>query len=237
MTKSTKIREVVFFLTEPLRCRNNNEKTFPFPTNVWNGCQDVLVASHVCTWALHEDVCEWKPGAFVLCQRTGLLLPRQLGVSRMSLTSSAGPLTSNAPLMVDKLIGLGQAWWQMGTFLCLRQHGKASVCFSAPSLQMQASYFHEMLRGNRFLLYGTTVKRQILHPSKLQNGKGRCKETHRCDVITPPQEEESALVEHKNTGATHINSVFFFFLCRFLTRGKQNVKQMLWFICRLLTTQ
>lgn len=234
MIKSTKIREVVFtYFTEPLRCRNSDEKTVPFPTNVWNGCQDVLVASHVCTWALHEDVCEWKPGAFVLCQKTGLLLHRQLSVSRMSLTSSAGLLTSNAPLMADKLIGLGQAGRQMGTFLRLRQHSKASVCFSGPSFQMQANYFHKMLRGNRFLLYGTTVKCQILHPPKLQNGKDRCKATHRCDVITPPQEEESALVEYKNTGATHINSFCFFSL----TCGKQNVKQMLWFICRLLTTQ
>lgn len=53
----------------------------------------------------------------LLCSaKTGLLLHRQLGVSRSSLTSSAGPLTSNAPLMADKLIGLGQAGQQMGMF-------------------------------------------------------------------------------------------------------------------------
>ena len=56
--------------------------------------------------------------------KTGLLLHRQLGVSRSILTSSAGPLTSNTPLMADKLIGLGQTGQQMGTFKSQGSAGK-----------------------------------------------------------------------------------------------------------------
>lgn len=46
--------------------------------------------------------------------RAGLLLHRQLDTSRSSFTSSAGAPTSNAPLMADKVIWLGQTGQQMG---------------------------------------------------------------------------------------------------------------------------
>lgn len=62
--------------------------------------------------------------------KAGLLLHRQLGVSRRSLTSSTGPLTSNAPLMADKLIGLGQAGQQMGTFTFMAAQQKLSAVHS-----------------------------------------------------------------------------------------------------------
>lgn len=59
--------------------------------------------------------------------KTGLLLHRQLGVSRSSLTSSAGPLTSNTPLIADKLIGFGQAGQQMGMFTFMAAQQNLSV--------------------------------------------------------------------------------------------------------------
>lgn len=104
----------------------------------------------------------------LLCSaETALLLHRQLSASRSNLTSSAGPLTSNTLLMADKLIGLGQAGQQMGTFR-FKAAQKTSVCFSGLSFKIQTSYFHEMLRGNRFLVYGKAIKCQILDSSKQQ---------------------------------------------------------------------
>lgn len=90
------------------------------------------------------------------CQDTLGCLHRQLGVSRSSLTSSAGRRTSNTPLMADKHIGTGQTGHQMGTFrlktaTTTKTH---SVCFSGLPFETQASYFHEMLRGNRFWFMG-----------------------------------------------------------------------------------
>lgn len=77
---------------------------------------------------LREDV--WNGNQVLLCSaKTGLLLHRQLGVSRSSLTSSAGTLTSNTPLMADKLVGLGQAGQQMGTFMFKAAQRNFSVLF------------------------------------------------------------------------------------------------------------
>lgn len=92
------------------------------------------------------------------CQDTLGCLHRQLGVSRSSLTSSAGRLTSNTPLMADKHVGSGQAGQQMGTFrlktAATTTKNLHSVCFSGPPFKSQAGYFHEMLRGNRFWFMG-----------------------------------------------------------------------------------
>lgn len=123
--------------------------------------------SHVCTWVLHEDVCEWKPGAFVLCQKTGPLLRRQLGASRISLTSSAGALTSNTPLMADKLIGPRQAGQQMGTLTSEAAQQNLGVLLRPLHSKCRPAIF---MRGNGLLLYGTPVKCQILPSSKLQLG-------------------------------------------------------------------
>lgn len=87
--------------------------------------------------------------------RAGLLLHRQLGMSRSSLTSSAGAPTSNAPLMADKVIGLGQTGQQMGI------GGKENILLSGPLFESQASYFHWMLRGNRLPLYERAIKKSI----------------------------------------------------------------------------
>lgn len=104
----------------------------------------------------------------LLCSaKTGLLLHRQLAVSRSSLMSSAGLLTSNTPLMADKLVGFGQAGQQMGTFMFEAAQQKTPVCFSGPPFKIRASYFHEMLRGNGFLVYGKAIKCQILDWSRL----------------------------------------------------------------------
>lgn len=72
------------------------------------------------------------------CQDTLGCLHRQLGVSRGSLTSSAGRLTSNTPLMADKHIGTRQAGQQMGTFrlktaaATTTKKNLHSVCCSKP---------------------------------------------------------------------------------------------------------
>lgn len=77
----------------------------------------------------------------LLCSaKTGLLLHCQLGVSRSSLTSSAGPVTSNTPLMADKLIGLGQAGQQMGTFTFKAAQQKLSV-LPRPPIQNPGQIF------------------------------------------------------------------------------------------------
>lgn len=67
----------------------------------------------------------------LLCSaKAGLLLHRQRDVSTSSLTSSAGPLTSNTLLMADKLIGSGQAGQQMGTFTSKAAQQPLSVLLS-----------------------------------------------------------------------------------------------------------
>lgn len=100
-----------------------------------------------------------------------LLLHRQLAVSRSRLTSSAGGHTSNTPLMADKVVGPGPAGQQMGTFGCGKRQWASQVC----CWRVQASYFHWMLRGNRFLVYGKAIKRQNLDSSKTEKAKVRLK--------------------------------------------------------------
>lgn len=90
--------------------------------------------------------------------RAGLLLHRQLHTSRGSFTSSAGAPTSNAPLMADKVIWLGQTGQQMG--MEKKKKGKENILFSGPLFKSQASYFHWMLRGNRLPLYGRAIKKK-----------------------------------------------------------------------------
>lgn len=98
-----------------------------------------------------------------------LLLHRQLAASRSRLTSSAGGHTSNTPLMADKVVGPGPAGQQMGTFGCGERQCASQVhCWRA-----QASYFHWMLRGNRFQVYGKAIKRQNLDSSKTEKTKVR----------------------------------------------------------------
>lgn len=119
-------------------------------------------------FVLCVDICEWKPGA--LCSaKAGLLLHRQHAVSRSSLTSSAGPRTSNATLMTDKHIGFGRAGQQMGTFtVCSRRRSEPSACFSGSLFQTQAAYSNDMLRGKGFLLYGKAITCQFLEWSEVQ---------------------------------------------------------------------
>lgn len=98
-----------------------------------------------------------------------LLLHCQLTAPQSRLTSSAGGHTSNTPLMADKVVGPGPAGQQMGTFGCSeRQRASQVHCWRAG-----ASYFHWMLRGNRFLVYGKAIKRQNLDSSKTENAKVR----------------------------------------------------------------
>lgn len=101
----------------------------------------VLVTRH----GFHVWVCYvWMSvngNQVLLCSaKAGLLLHRQLGVSRSSLTSSTGPLTSNTPLMADKLIGLGQAGQQMGTFTFKAAQKNLSVLLR-PSIQNPGQLF------------------------------------------------------------------------------------------------
>lgn len=70
--------------------------------------------------------CLWVE-TFCALPKCGLLLRRQLGVFRSNLTSSAGPLTSNAPLMADKLVGSGQAGQQMGAFYVQSSMAKKKI--------------------------------------------------------------------------------------------------------------
>lgn len=94
--------------------------------------------------------------------RADLLLHRQLDTSRSSFTSSAGAPTSNAPLMADKVIWLGQTGQQMGMEKKnpKKTKGKENILFSGPLFKSQASYFHWMLRGNRLPLYGRAIKKK-----------------------------------------------------------------------------
>lgn len=122
---------------------------------------------HGCMWVCYVRMSANGNQVLLCSAKTGLLLHRQLGVSRSSLTSSAGPRTSNTPLMADKLIGLGQAGQQMGMFTFKAAQQKLSG-LSGPPFKIQASYFHEMLRGNGFLVYGKAIKCQILDWSEQQ---------------------------------------------------------------------
>lgn len=135
----------------------------------------------------------------LLCSaKTGLLLHRQLGVSRSSLTSPAGPLTSNTPLMADKLIGLGQARRQMGTFRFKAAQQNLSVLLR-PSIQDPGHLFswdvkRKQVSGlwesnkvsNPWLVKAAAClkEREKKDLCEVRNDKGRWKETHWCDVIT-----------------------------------------------------
>lgn len=141
-----------------------------------------------------------------LCRaKAGLLLHRQLGASRSSLTSPAGPLASNTPLMADKLGWVWSCRTTNGHILHPKPRSKHSACFVGPSpLKTRASYFHEMFRGNGFVVYGKAIKCQILDWSKQQlvhrkkrekedlrevmNDRDRWKETGSCDVMAFLQE-------------------------------------------------
>lgn len=86
--------------------------------------------SHVCVWVCYAMM-PVNGNQVLLCfAKTGLLLHRQRGVSRSSLMSSAGPLTSNTRLMADKLIGLGQARTTNGHVYVRGRHRKRPQCAS-----------------------------------------------------------------------------------------------------------
>ena len=76
----------------------------------------------VCMWVC----CMWTSlngNQVLLCSaKAGLLLQRQLGASRSSLTTSAGPLTSNTPLMADKLIWVWSGRTTNGHICVPQQH-------------------------------------------------------------------------------------------------------------------
>lgn len=55
-------------------------------------------------------------------------------------TGSAGGLTSNTPLMADKVVGPGPAGQQMGTF-GLKTARRASMCFSGSPLEIPGQLF------------------------------------------------------------------------------------------------
>lgn len=152
-------------------------------------------SSHV--GVLRVDGCEWKPGA--LCSaNTGLLLHRQLGVSRSSLTSSAGPLTSNTPLMGDKLIGLGRTGQQMGTFTFKAAQQNLSVLLRPSVLNPGQVFSWDVKRkwlsglwecykmSNPWLVKAAAClkKKKWKDFCKVRNDKGRWKKTGWCDVIT-----------------------------------------------------
>lgn len=105
------------------------------------------------------------------CQDTLGCLHHQLGVSRSSLTSSAGRLTSNTPLMADKRIGSGQAGQQMGTFK-LKTATTTNPPPPSPSLLLRPSVrkpgqlFSWDVKRKQVLVYGKAIKCQILDSSE-----------------------------------------------------------------------
>lgn len=157
---------------------------------------------HVCMWVCYVRMSANGNQVLLCSAKTGLLLHRQLGVSRSSLTSSAGPLTSNTPLMADKLIGLGQAGQQMGTFTFKAGQQNLSVLLR-PSIQNPGQLFswdvkRKRLSGlwesnkmsNPWLVTAAAClkKREKKDLCEVRNDKGRWKETSWCDVITFLQE-------------------------------------------------
>ena len=128
-------------------------------------------------------------------------------LSRSRLTSSAGPLTSNAPLMADKLMWLGQAGQQMGRVYirsskALKNHPKKTVCASQTRCsKCRPAIFMRCEEETGFLVYGQSHKmskilewsqQQLVSKKKrekedsceVRNDKDRWKETGCCDVIT-----------------------------------------------------
>lgn len=87
-------------------------------------------------------MCEWKPAALASARAKTpwLLLHRQLAASRSRLTSPAGGLTSNTPLMADKVVGPGPAGQQMGTF-GPKAARRASMRLSGPPLETPGHLF------------------------------------------------------------------------------------------------
>lgn len=134
---------------ETLILRAMNGPFFFLPHVVKNSCLVFLVVfkwCQTCTsyWAcLCVWVCvcvyEWEPGAFML-----LLLHRQHGASRSSLTSSAGHLPSNTALMADKHVGFGPGRTTNGHIYVQGSAAKLSLCSSVSRFSAQAGYFHEM---------------------------------------------------------------------------------------------
>lgn len=76
--------------------------------------------------------------------KLGLLLHRQLGVSRSSLTSSAGPLTSNTPLIADKLSGR-----TINGHVHIQEKKNPGVLFSS-AIQNPSQLFSWHVEGKRF---------------------------------------------------------------------------------------
>ena len=156
--------------------------------------------SHVCMWVCYARM-PVNGNQVLLCfAKTGLLLHRQRGVSRSSLMSSAGPLTSNAPLMADKLIGLGQAGQQMGTFTFEGGAEKDLSVLLGPTIGNPGQVFSwdvkrkrvsALWEGNKtwnpWLVKGAAcLKKKKKDLREVKNDKGRWKETCWCDVITFP---------------------------------------------------
>lgn len=105
MTKATKVYDTPEFdhFTETfLQLRMMNGRLLPsyrqttsFCSLLGKSCAKTCTCNQAYVACVHvgvlrEDVCEWKPGAFVLCQDR-LVVASSAGVSRSSLTSSAGP--------------------------------------------------------------------------------------------------------------------------------------------------
>lgn len=106
--------------------------------------------------------------------RAGLLVHRQLDTSRSSLTSSAGAPTSNAPLMADKVIWLGQTGQQMGMEKKKRKR-KHSLLW--PSIQEPGQLFSlDVKRKQTATLWESYKKKNPLLvkvAGKRRNARGR----------------------------------------------------------------
>lgn len=119
-------------------------------------------------------MCVWTSlngNQVLLCSaRAGLLL--QLRASRSSLTSSPGGPTSNAPLMADKVIGLGRLdnkWGEEGGIKRKRKHfllwmsiQNPGQLFSLDAKRKQAAALWESYKKSNRLLVKAAGKRRIV---------------------------------------------------------------------------
>lgn len=99
--------------------------------------------------------------------RAGLLLHRQLDTSRSSFTSSAGAPTSNAPLMADKDIWLGQTGQQMG----MEKKRKRKHSLLWPSIQEPGQLFSLDVKRKQAATLWESYKKRKVESSACQSSK------------------------------------------------------------------